>query len=195
MMAEVVNIVEPKEFSGHTIELNADWSFTVTGPEFNHIEMRKRMFLSLVDARAAIQTALHEKEKFEAAKIHLHLEVIDEENRFHVVDKINRRNGYLVGLEDAPALVGRSAKMYPNVPWVREAVKRFAEITKERSELAKRLDGLEMDVNRHRYNSGRVDADDAVRYTKRLQDEYDEKTKKAIEMAKTKLELVTGQSA
>jgi len=194
-MSDLNTLSNVKEFGGHTIELNPEWFFVVNGPEFDGLEMRKHMFLSLADAKEAIAKTIREKEKLEAAKIRLYLEVVDEHGALHVVERINRRNGIMAGLEDAPSF-GRSAKVYPDVPWLREAVKRLAALNNERSELMKRLNDLDIDVNsRGLYGSGRMDADDVIRYTKRLQDDYDKKKQKAIEMGTPKLTEIENKTA
>src|SRR5215468_6017184 len=97
-------LVTPKEYAdGHSVIITEEWQFVVNGPEFEHLPMGKRTFLSLTDARDAVRKALSDKEKIEAAKIELNLRVIDEAGSIRHVDKIDRRSGIIMGLDKAPS--------------------------------------------------------------------------------------------
>lgn len=165
----------------HTITLEQDWQFSVSGPEFDESKYSVR-FKSYEAAIAEINKRVEDSERLAAKNVKLDARVSDKNGNIVSITRINRQNGELHGV---------NADVYPAVLWVREALREYSELQKRMLELRQRLVKLEISKSR---GYGRIDADDYARVVTQFQRELEEKQQLAREMEKPK-EVETSDSA
>jgi hypothetical protein len=158
-----------RQHMGHIITINANWTFSVTGPEFDD-ERYSITFKSLEAAQKEIDARREQTIRVNAASVTLKTLALDENGERIEITRINRTSGKI--LPDGQYL-------YPYVPWVLDALARCKVLRAEIKELSNNL--YEVAVTNGR-TYGRIDAD---RYP-----DVVTKTQQAFTEAKTKAEEI-----
>ncbi len=165
-----------KPYLGHEITLQPNWTFSVIGPEFEETNKRYAIqFKSLEDARAEIDKRISDTQKLRLKNIKLDLKLLSDRGEIVEVTKIDRREGNISAGSD----------LYPNVPWVSEALKRLNVLRNETNTIEDSLRKIKIS---HRRGYGRIDADDYPRKVEELILEAKTQTDKAREMQRLKIE-------
>jgi len=151
----------------HTITFDEEsLCFYVTGAEFEGLQKSKTVFQSFIDAREAVNAAVSAKEQAEAVN-DLDLRLIDYTGSSVIVDRINRRNGLLAGLEETAQKYGQKY-VYPDVPGIAPLVAELNTVRMRQSELLRILEPCQIHIDRHRYSSGRVPSESLPRMLRDL---------------------------
>lgn len=159
-----------RAFMRHTIDLQPDWTFKVSGPEFDADEKRYSLtFKSYEAAKAEITKRVEDAEKLRAKSITLNLRAYDMNGNSIQVEKINRTTGSCAPGE----------YIYPQVPWVREALHRRQRLHEEFKALNKSLDEVQVRTSR---SFSRIDVDDYGRKVDALREEFKAAETKARQM-------------
>jgi hypothetical protein len=164
-----------KVYAGHTITLDHNWFFEVSGPEFDQSKYSIK-FKSLQDARDEIDKRKTDTSKIEAKKVSIHLIVLDEHGERCVIERINRTTSEVSGVT--------TDLFYPNVEWIREALSRRRKL---QSEIATISDTLKKFQVSKSMGYGRIDTENYALRVEKLRNEFQEKTREALN---TKLEAV-----
>lgn len=170
------NLTLIKPYFGHTIKFSAkDWNFSVSGPEFDG-QKYKIAFESFTAAKEEIEKRVTETKKIEAKNVSFNLRVINANGEVQGLTRINRATGELAGLS--------TREFYPNVDWIREAIRRRERLMAETTELDKAIKPFEC---RREVSYGRIDAESYARKVEQLKAAFAEKTRLALEAAKPEL--------
>lgn len=158
-----------REYHNHKIHLNEqNWEFTVTGPEFDNQEYCIA-FDSYKAARVEIDKRVSDTTRLKARNIKLNLILLDEKGETVNVTRINRRTGEI----DCD-----TRYLYPNVPWVREALRRWELGRAEARQIEDSVRSLRIERSR---SYSHIDTDHYERYIEDLHKSVAEKTKLATE--------------
>lgn len=170
---------EPREFMGHTITLNEQWCFNVSGPEFDDSRY-KIAFNSYNDAIGEIDKRVTEAAKLAAQNVTLNIQVITEKGLLMDVNRINRTSGNINGVE--------GNKVYPYVPWIMTAVDQRNKARQLIRDIDAKLDKFGISTNR---SYGRMDVNVYPASINRLNEEYTAKLEAAKKEGST-LKVVQG---
>lgn len=165
--------------NGHTIALNADFRFLVTGPMFEGETTGNSTFDSVFQAKQEIAGRLEAHAKQARAANSLRLTVYDAAGKQATIHGVHISRGSLLGVDEVgPAApgTGRDGDAYPFVPWL-------ADLLKERIVVVERLSAIQRKlrfyaIRRNRTHT-RIRAVDYDRVIAELETEYAEKTEKA----------------
>jgi hypothetical protein len=158
-----------RQFMNHTITLNDNWSFSVTGPEFDD-ERYSITFKSLEAAQQEITHRVEQTTKVAAQNATLNVRALTEKGLAIDITRINRQSS---------RCHPDGRHLYPNVPWVRESLARLASLKSERDEIEKRLAQVQVE-NERAY--GRIDADRYPQIVLKTQQAFAEAKRKAEEI-------------
>lgn len=148
------------QYQGYEINVTDDMLFSVKGPGIAN------NYDSIKEAKAAVDgllriVAVEQAKSFTA-------DVLDQAGKVITIRGISRANGKLLGAE--------KGYVYPNVQWVKEALKRLGQLRQEMDELDGKLRPLRTDVD---YAYGRIEADMLSSKLSRLQKELADKLEAA----------------
>jgi len=168
-----------KEHMGHTITFDPEtYLFVVEGPEYEGCSAKDCRFQSYADARADIKRRSDESATVKAKAVKLDLAVVIEDGTVGRVERIDRRNSLLTGSFSSSRVI----YVYPDLPWVREAIRRQIEFR----ETAQNLERIAIKVDRG-WGSGGMSGPAALAALERVSKEYEEKLKMARNMAEPKI--------
>jgi hypothetical protein len=164
--------VYEQDYRDHKITFRPDnFRFEVSGPEFTHKSASDRLFDSAENAREEITKRAEETAKISMRSLNLNLPVIREDGSLARITTVNRQNSRLAGFDGC-------VHVYPDVPWLRDAIRRIAE-----------LENLKEAIKPYRikvlqgWQEGRLTALSAEKIANELPKEHAELTRKAQEMA------------
>lgn len=171
-MGTIAEVYE-QDYRGHKITFRPDnFRFEVSGPEFTHKSASDRLFDSAENAREEITKRSEETAKVNMRRIDLNLPVVREDGSLSIITSINRQNSRLTGFDGCKYV-------YPDVPWLRDAVRRVAEL----DALRKAIEPYHISVAQS-WNEGRLTALSAENIAKDLPKEYAYKIQAAEDAAK-----------
>jgi len=182
-----------KPYRGHQIRLQSDWTFRVTGPEFDESKYNIT-FSSLRTAREEIEKRVADAERIAAKNLTFSAVVYDELGNREEITRINRQSGNLAGATSAGSI--ETKYVYPRVDWIVESLRRRRQIQKELDQIDTALRDVRISVSRA--FSGRISADEYPNKILAFQRELNEATEKAkklttpAEVTDTKAEAQTG---
>ncbi len=155
------------EYREHTITVDTDrsWKFKIEGPMImdggdawaDSFEQAK----SKIDAKAAAMR----KQK----AIKLALPCLDDTGKKVIATGVHAGNGYVLG-------VGDGDHLYPDIPWVQEALTKLLRLRKESSDLVSLLHPFRIKIKR---TYGRMDPAQYDRIAAGFTEEHDRITKDA----------------
>jgi hypothetical protein len=157
-------------YRGREFRVKKDFTFEVIEGD----ERAKRRLNSIYDVRSYIDDLINSEAKIAQKKIKVDVPVLTHDGKQDEIKGISRTSSRVM-LRDAGVI---EHDFYPDVPWVREAVRRRAALQKEVVEIGERLHGLSINAGR-RYGS--MEASDYPKAIERLLADVQKATLAAIE--------------
>jgi hypothetical protein len=159
-----------KNFRNHKIILNErNWEFVVEGPEFPK-QQYTISFKSYDAAREEINKRCDETLRLQAKKLKFSFDVFDQQGSFINIDKLDRRES---------CLVSSSRYIYPNVPWVANALKEAHDLRQRLNILDKTLHEVSVDTH---IGYGRVEVEEIPKKIESFRHNLKTKTELAFSM-------------
>lgn len=158
-----------KEYGEHTITFDPEtWTITVQGPEFDSSRY-DATFRSLRDAQEEITKRVRDTNTLKSQNVRLSITALDHNGNMVQIDRINRSTGKTMGTD--------SNHIYPDVTWLREALRRRAQLRREIEQIGTLLAGFE--VRTTRTSHSRIDVVNYHKVVEALRNEFDKATEKA----------------
>ena len=159
---------QSKIFKGHTITLSPDWQFSVTGPEFDE-KSYAIIFKSYEDATEEITKRINGTNSLRIKNINVSFRVLNNKGEICDITHINRSTG---------EIPGTTSNLYPNVPWVREALVKLNSLRRTIADVEKPLSSLSINFRR---GYGHIEAEKYIPLLEALAKEISDKARVAVE--------------
>lgn len=165
-----------RELSGHIVTMDENFRFIVNGPLVKDLKEREKTHDSALDAVAQIRHLEAEDQKEKDLKVKLHIGVVRDDGGLEVIDRINRVNGCIAGID-----LSVNKYVYPNVPHVVELVRRRNNLQEELTKIKRELEPLQVAISRTYSFARRIEVDDLPAANRKLSEELTEKYKLATD--------------
>lgn len=161
---------DTRHYGDHTITLLHNWQFQVRGPLFSESKFADT-YGSMAEAKVAIDSRVEADRKEKKAAVTLAVPVLTDEGVLVTVRGVHSVQGKLLGM-------GESCSVYPDVPFLREALVAHLRLRAELETVAKTLRPFSVAVSRQ---YGRIRPENYEATCAEFERDFREATEKAKE--------------